>query len=108
MAGSRPFSLRDGHPCGCEWCRALLRETGTALFPYYSRRLLRRGWAGALSDAERQYLRAHCSWYRAQEARGHALQGAGFTLSSRGEQPQDVPEPTDGDLGVLDKLASAW
>lgn len=45
--------------CTCPACSALLAECGPDLFPLYSKKLLIHGWAGAMSQAERAYRRAH-------------------------------------------------
>jgi hypothetical protein len=73
-----------GAICGpsspCPGCTALLAECGSdaELFDFYSHRLLRRGWAGKSTDAERRFLAAHAPW-----ARHAAAVGATHILRSR-------------------------
>jgi hypothetical protein len=51
--------LRDG--CACGGCEALRAEVGNdaALAELYGKKLLRHGWAGHLSTAEKRYRKAH-------------------------------------------------
>ena len=54
-------------PC-CPAREGLLAECGPELWPLYSRKLLLRGWAGSLSQAERAYIKAHRTQSEAQAA----------------------------------------
>jgi hypothetical protein len=76
--------------CGCEACESLLEECGPDLFAFYSRRLLQRGWAGVMTEAERGYVRKHRPLSEAQLAglakARQASPLASFTVQGTEEQ----------------------
>ena len=58
--------VSETHMRDCPTCQALLVECGEEHFPLYSRKLLKRGWAGRKSRVERAYIRAHRARSEAQ------------------------------------------
>jgi hypothetical protein len=57
------------------------------LLAFYAKKLLIRGWAKSMSDAERLYLSNHAEWYQASQERGRQLnaQGLGHRFGDSGK-----------------------
>lgn len=70
--------------CPCDSCTALAREywTDPEMLAYLRRNLLRRGWAGTMTDTERAYVRAHSTWSRGTEAGAERLRNLASTRKS--------------------------
>jgi hypothetical protein len=69
-------------PDHCAACEALYNECGPELWSMYSKKLLLRGWAGRLSQAERAYVRAHRQVSEKQQA--HMQRMAAFRFTKKG------------------------
>jgi hypothetical protein len=94
--------------CDCEGCVGMAAEYGgdPALLAFYRAQLLRRGWAGKLSEVETAYVRAHAEWARQAANTGtaslakHRWRGP---KSQRSERMSATPD----EMVVFSKLSPA-
>jgi hypothetical protein len=61
QAESGPYGAAT---CSCQGCTMLAAQCGAdlELLAHYRRRLLRRGWSGATTTAEKVFTSAHSTW----------------------------------------------
>jgi hypothetical protein len=93
--------------CTCDGCIALRKEYGRDpdLLAFYAKKLLIRGWAKSMSDAERLYLSNHSEWYQSAQEKGRKL-AAAYPQNIKGAAPQPVTQMAFSTLADPEDLPS--
>jgi hypothetical protein len=94
--------------CDCEGCVGMAAEYGAdpALLAFYRAQLLRRGWAGKLTEVERAYVRAHAEWAR-QAANTGAASLAKHRWRGPKSQRSERVSATPDEMVVVSKASPA-
>lgn len=91
--------------CDCRACGELVEECGDELLNFYRRKLLIRGWAGVMSQAERTYVRAHRSEASRKQAEASARRLRNRHAEAAKLYRQTAEEAADGEIHVPGQAA---
>lgn len=94
--------------CGCAGCQPLEQEfqADPVLLSFLKRALLKRGWAGIATPAEKSYQRAHSTWAAGMAERAAEL-AARTRFGTTAETAEFGEKPATGTDSMPDALSDA-